>query len=395
MAENKDPSPNKEMFSRTVRMNIPPELLTAPGKVRAPQSPAGAKRIVTRPSAERPKATLSLDENFQALFQRVYDGAVIADIHGQIVDVNVRAMDFLQYERQELQGMRMTDIISGADDGLIQSLRENLEKDLFMLIQAFCARKDGTLFPGEIAVNRLPFSNEAYLCFFIRDITQRRKAEELLLTEHNAIQNSGNGIGIATLEGRLEYVNPATARLWGYERTQELVGRDVTELLCDGTVAGLVVESVRQGQGWTGQSLGRRKDGSEFNVQISAAGNRDTDDELVGMVFSFVDISDSKRAEQAELQAERQRVMMESLGTACHHLGQPATVILTSLEIMQKLIEKDSNPGVKDLLSSSVEAATSLGQMLHALNARTEYKTKPYLEAREGSTVGETRILDF
>jgi hypothetical protein len=42
-----------------------------------------------------------------------------------------------------------------------------------------------------------------------------------------------------------------------------------------------------------------------------------------------------------------------------------------------------------------MEAAESLRNMLHKLNAMTEYKTRPYLKYKDGSDSMETRILDF
>ena len=156
-------------------------------------------------------------------------------------------------------------------------------------------------------------------------------------------------------------------------------GQDLRTLMPDSGAAEAVIEAVRAGRHWTGEIKARRQDGAEFYVQVSAAGNRDADDQLVGVVLSFLDISDRRRADEAELQSERQRVMMESLGAACHHLGQPSTVLLSCLELMQRV--KDTDRGaMQELLDSSVTAAESLRLMLHELNDLTEYRTRPYME---------------
>jgi len=383
------------MLSQTIRIDIPPDLIKTPDANRGRKFVIPTRKATEVRSPSRPLGLVDLDSNFHELFQHVYDGALIADGAGRVMDANKRACEFLLYDRTEFQNLTITDIISGADEGLMRDLKANLAKDLFTLIQAYCARKDNSLFPAEIAVNRLNLSGQEYLCFFIRDITLRRQADELLRTEHNAIQNSSNGIGIATLEAQFEYVNPAVAQMWGYSKVEEIIGRNIIDFLEDATLAGKMIESVSAGRIWAGRAVARRKDGSTFHVQISVAGNRDSDDELVGMVFSFLDISDSLRVEEAERQTERQRVMMESLGTACHHLGQPATVLLASLDVLRKLTSADHNEAVRDLLASSMEAAETLRDMLHELNGMTEYKTKPYLENQEGNAAGDARILDF
>jgi len=91
-------------------------------------------------------------------------------------------------------------------------------------------------------------------------------------------------------------------------------------------------------------------------------------------------------------QTERQRVMLESVGAACHHLGQPATVLLTSLSLMQKRRDIGEDRFI-DLLHTSLEAAESLGETLHELNAIREYRTVPYLRERKGGGTESERIL--
>lgn len=381
------------MLSQTIRIDIPPDLLKTIDANRGRKFVAPVRKSSATSSASHP-GLVELDSNFHELFQHVYDGALIADFSGRILDANKRACEFLLYDRAEFQNLNITDVISGSDEGLMKILQSNLEKDLFTLIQAYCARKDRTLFPSEIAVNHLKLSKQGCLCFFIRDITLRRKADELLRTEHNAIQNSSNGIGIATLDAQFEYVNPAVAQMWGYDQVEDVIGRNIIDLIDDPGLAKKMIETGKTGKVWSGRTVAKRKNGSTFHVQISIAGNRDSEEELVGLVFSFLDISDSLRAEQAELQAERQRVMMESLGTACHHLGQPATVILASLDVLGKLAALEKNEVVTDLLSASMEAAETLRTMLHDLNGMTEYKTRPYLENQAGTLAGDARILD-
>ena len=385
----------RDMLSQTIRFDIPPDLLKMPTAKREGKIVGPAPPPVT-PQAPNPAAGLvELDSNFHELFQHVYDGALIVDLSGRIIDANQRACEFLLYERADFQSLPITTLISGSDGKLMEALRSNLEKAQFTLIQAYCARKDQTLFPAEIAVNRLKLARQDYYCFFIRDVSIRRQHEELLRTEHNAIQNSSNGIGMATLAAQLEYVNPAVVQMWGYDKTEEIIGRNMVDLLADASLVEKMMEAIKSGKTWSGRTQAKRKDQSTFHVQISIAGTRDSDDELVGMVISFLDISANLRAEEAERQAERQQVMMESLGTACHHLGQPATVIVACIDVLRKLPVAEQDETVKDLLAASMEAAESLRAMLHELNDMTEYKTKPYLESQDGSAFGGTRILDF
>ena len=88
---------------------------------------------------------------------------------------------------------------------------------------------------------------------------------------------------------------------------------------------------------------------------------------------------------QALLAAEQQRVMIETLGAACHHLGQPATVIRVYLEMMQK---KEPAPEMQRMIAECREAAESVSDILHRLQGVAKYQTEPYLPSRTADTDG-------
>jgi signal transduction histidine kinase len=94
---------------------------------------------------------------------------------------------------------------------------------------------------------------------------------------------------------------------------------------------------------------------------------------------------------RALVQAEQQRVMIETLGAACHHLGQPATVIRVYLEMMQK---KESSPEMQRMIGECQSAAESVAGILHRLQGVGRYQTEPYLQSRVTDEAGhEGRIL--
>jgi len=391
---------DKEKLSQTMRIDLIPDVPAQPRKGGKKQiviaTPTRKHRRVQKQGTEQaqPSTVSSAESGYEELLQSLYDAAIITDLDGNIVNGNARAVEFLQYSREDLRHLMISDIVSGANESLLQTLSENLQDERFTLIQAYCLRKDSTYFPSEIAVNKLSIGGD-HLCFFLRDITLRRQAEEMLRTEHNAIQNARNGIAIISLDSSLEYVNPAVARMWGVDSPEQLVGQDVRVLFADQAKVDEVLNTVLgEQQAWLGELVARNVAEETFELQVSAACNRNSDGEEVGIVFSFVDIGDRKRAEEAERTAERHRVMLESLGAACHHLGQPATVLLANLGIMQTRID-ESDELLTELITTSIDAAETLGEILHKLNTVNEYKTTQYLEKPDGSDSVVNRILDI
>ncbi len=227
------------------------------------------------------------------------------------------------------------------------------------------------------------------------DVPLRKSAEELLRAEHNALQNAASGIAIATIDGCLDYVNPALLDLWGYEASEELVGREVWELWAVSDGAEAMMQSILEDhQSWKGELVALKKDGTEFPVHVAAACNRDSGGDLTGMVFSFADITDRRRAEEAQREADRQKAMLATVGAACHHLGQPATVLMANLGLMARRIMPNDHE-FKRLLQSSQEAAEELGRVLYELNTISDYKTTAYLPGENAAGLFSGEILDL
>ncbi len=383
-------------LSHTMRIDLIPDVPANPvaGKKKRIVVSRQTKKFKATPVPNGAKGRSSADQRFNEFFQNVYDAALITDIMGVVLDANVRAMTFFQYEQQEFQGLSMSDILSGADQALLSTITSNLQDERYTVLMAYGIRKDGSYFPSEVAISKLHFEKGEQLCFFIRDITVRRQSEEMLRTEHSAIQNSGDGIAIADLKGKLEYVNPAVGNMWGIGNVQGLVEQDVREFWYDREKAQEMINSVMaDNAAWSGSLMGLKSDGSQFPVQISGTCNRNSDGEAVGMVFSFVDMTDRQNAEEAMRQSERQRVMLETVGAACHHVGQPATVLLANLGMIKRKVD-ETDENLTELVSTSIEAAEKLADVLHKLNTVTEYRTTKYLEHGDDDSM-ENRILEI
>ena len=169
----------KSGLSRTMRIDLSADEDT---RVLPPESPPTRrfKRLTARPAHEEVIEGGLGDGDFQELLQSVYDGAVVTDLQGNGIDANVRACQFLGYERHEFAGLNILQILSGADESLLPTIWETLANDRFVLVHANCTRKNGSQFPTEISVNPLRLSVQDYLCFFLRDIRLRVEAERAL-----------------------------------------------------------------------------------------------------------------------------------------------------------------------------------------------------------------------
>jgi FixJ family two-component response regulator len=92
------------------------------------------------------------------------------------------------------------------------------------------------------------------------------------------------------------------------------------------------------------------------------------------------------------LQAERQRAMITSVATACHHLGQPAMVILSYLQLMER---RETSPEMKTMIHKCLKAADGIADILRRLQGISEYRTIPYLANSSKEDPNALHILDI
>lgn len=288
-----------EDFSKTVRIDLMPDVA---GDGIAGSSDSGRDHLAKANWSTRKRQTAAAAaatrSRYEELLQSVYDAAVITGISGRILEVNGRAVEFLRHERAALCTMNFTDLLDGADETLMKSIADTLESERFALLQAYCRRRDGTSFAAEIAVSRLS-GEKVRLCFFVRDITVRRQTEEMLRTEHTAVQTCASGIAIADVDGLLGYVNPAFTRMLATDE-ETLLHEDIRNVLGETEAIGeLMVSSLNDDQTWMSEIAITNADGDPLYVQVSATCSRGTDGEPRGIVFSLADITLHKRAEDA------------------------------------------------------------------------------------------------
>ena len=91
----------------------------------------------------------------------------------------------------------------------------------------------------------------------------------------------------------------------------------------------------------------------------------------------------ARRLAIAEMQLERSKVVMESLAGFCHALGQPATVLLSSIELL-RMPETDADTR-KAVLDMCYDAVIEIRSLLAQMKKRREYVAEAYLAGNESA----------
>ncbi|MGE4544868.1 MAG: EAL domain-containing protein [Pedobacter sp.] len=134
----------------------------------------------------------------------------------------------------------------------------------------------------------------------IRDITDRKLAEEKLLLAQYAIDSSSNPVGMATMDGTVTYANPALLELFGYSCALEMLGKSFTSFLKEPQEGLRAIEALKTEGKWQGELLAQRNRGSVFELEVQAFVTRDTSQRPLSLTAYFSDVT-SKKASEREI----------------------------------------------------------------------------------------------
>lgn len=126
----------------------------------------------------------------------------------------------------------------------------------------------------------------------------RHKMEGDLWIKNSAIAPSINAIAITDINGDFTYVNNSFLKMWGYEKDKEILGKNMAKLWRKRNKNVNVLDKVVENGRWMGERIAERKDGSLFDVQISANMVADDTDNPICIMTSFMDITKRKEAEK-------------------------------------------------------------------------------------------------
>jgi PAS domain S-box-containing protein len=93
---------------------------------------------------------------------------------------NKAACDSLGYTREELLGLTLRDIDKDFSPEIWRAAKSEATRGKALMFESRHCRKDGSVIPVEIKTSIMEFDGRRYACAFVRDITERKRAEEQL-----------------------------------------------------------------------------------------------------------------------------------------------------------------------------------------------------------------------
>jgi PAS domain S-box-containing protein len=318
---------------------------------------------------ERKKAEDAIRESaerMRSVLESALDCVITMDHQGRIVEFNPAAEKTFGYKRDGAIGQLLADLIippasrERHQRGLTHYLSTGEAPVLGKRIELTGMRSDNSEFPLEFAITRMGSQEPPMFTGFIRDITERKQAEDRLREQAKLLDLAQDAIMVRDMEDHVEYWNHGAEKLYGWNAA-EIQGKQATFLHEDPPTTALAARmAVTQKGEWSGDCKHLRKDGGTVMVRSRWTLVRDELGQPKSILIINTDITEQKRVEEQFLRAQR----LESIGTlasgVAHDLNNILVPILMAAPLLRGDLPKEDREKFLAIVESSAERGASI-----------------------------------
>jgi PAS domain S-box-containing protein len=363
-----------EFFSRQVRRSD--------GELLEMLSNIGSQigQFIDRKESE--KALRESETRKRAILESALDCMITIDHEGRILEFNPAAERTFGYSREELLGQSMADRIIPPHlrrrhrEAFARYLETGEGPILNRRIEMTGMRADGGEFPVELTVTRIPLEGSPVFQGFLRDITDRKQAEEALAAEKERLAvtlgSIGDGVIATDVEGRVIFINRTAEELSGWFQ-EEAIGQPLSEVFrivheksrshCENPVQKVLATG--NVVALANHTVLIAKDGKERAIADSGAPIRNRRGEVIGVVLVFRDVTEKQRMQEELLRASTLESVGLLAGGVAHDFNNILTAILGNLSLA--MLSLDERSEAYERLSQAEKAsirAKDLAQQL-------------------------------
>ena len=328
---------------------------------------------------------------FRSVAQSANDAIISADSSGKIISWNTGAQTIFGFVEEEVLGKPLTMLMS-------EEYREQHQRGLDRLrstgearaigktLEVHGLRKDGSEFPLELSLATWQTEEGTFYSGIIRDITERKRAEEAQKRLVAILEATPDFVGIADKDGRALYVNRAGRTMIGIEENDDISHTTIADYHPEWASAPILNEGIplatRDGV-WAGETALLRRDGQEIPISQIILAHKNAHGSVEFFSTVARDITERKRAEEslqaltvsleekvkertAELEIARDHALTatrhksEFLANMSHELRTPLNAVIGFSEVLLEKMFGDINAKQEEYLQDIASSGRHL-----------------------------------
>ena len=255
---------------------------------------------------QRKEAELKLvnsEKRFRALIENSSEGLIIIDALGTVLDISPSAQRILGYSREVYIGVDRFDLIHPDYQQMVANMLIELvkEPDANRTLEYLYKKSDGNYIWIESTFhNQMHEPAVNAIVINLRDITERKKAEEELKKLSLIARETNNAVVITDVAGKIQWVNEAFTRITEY-RLNEVIGRESGDFLQGAETSLVAIRYMRikitNGRPFECDVINYKKSGKKYWIRIQCQPQFDLNGKLNGFFALETDITREKEAD--------------------------------------------------------------------------------------------------
>ena len=357
---------------------------------------------ITEQKHAEEKAEINLSK-YKNIFNATTDGLVVIDFEDTIKDANPQLCKMFGYTYDEILQLKGKELAPPESHHSFKNIRSKIQARGEFFIESVGKRKDGSTFPLEVKGTTFIDQDTTQMLGIMRDITERKRAEEEILlnqVQYRNIFNSVNdGLLIVDFGDTIADANPQLCKMFGYtyDEILRLHGMDLATQSSHHLFKEVRSDIQKSGR-FHVEALGKRKDGSTFDMEVF--GVQFVTQEKKQMLGVFRDITERKNFEKA-LKAREEELLHKTQST--EETNAALKVLLKNIEEERKELEERLTGNFKEMvfpyLETLMETALNPKQQacLTIIESNLKKIASPFLDTLKfyGLSPAEIKVLNF